>query len=353
LPVKLAGRRFFSTAVVALVVSSSPAWAVDPMVGEDMNVVEQQRVHHAADVFEFDLTPQIDAPDHLVQPLPTSAEDPNLSVAETPHELVRAAGALALRSNAALIVDQDSGEPLLMKNADEVRPIASLTKLMTALVVIDAKLPMDEVLEVTSEDIDTERHTRSRLAVGTRLTRGDLLLLALMASENRAARALSRNYPGGRAAFVNQMNVKAQSLGMRSTHFSDPAGLSNGSVSTARDLQRLVTAAYAQPLIRNDTTQPESQFRVKRRVLSFHSTNSLVRRTSSNWDIGLQKTGFTNEAGRCLVMEVTVLGHPLEMIFLDSYGKMTRYADAARVRHWLELHTTALRGHTTSAAAAP
>lgn len=343
---------------MGLAVCSAPAWAVEPMtgdvMGEELNVAEQQHVSRAADAFEFDLAPSADEPGRFIDPLPTSPDEAAAAPsAQTPHELVRAAGALALRSNAALIVDQENGEALLTKNADEVRPIASLTKLMTALVVVDAKLPMDEVLEITNDDIDTERHTRSRLAVGTRLPRGDLLLLALMSSENRAARALSRNYPGGREAFVEQMNHKAQQLGMRSTHFSDPAGLSNGSVSTARDLQRLVSAAYAQPLIRNDTTQPESQFRVKRRVLSFHSTNSLVRRTSSNWDIGLQKTGFTNEAGRCLVMQVTVLGHPLAMIFLDSYGKMTRYADAARVRRWLEIHNASLTGRTTAAAASP
>ncbi|TXH02891.1 MAG: D-alanyl-D-alanine endopeptidase [Nevskiaceae bacterium] len=242
---------------------------------------------------------------------------------------------LALRSNAALVVDQDSGETLVMKNADEVMPIASLTKLMTALVVLDAKQPMDETLDISRDDVDTRKHTRSRLSVGTRLTRSQMLLLALMSSENRAAMSLSRNYPGGRPAFVAQMNAKARALGMTSTHFADPAGLSDQSVSTARDLHRLVSAAYAQPLIRSNTTHPQSVMRVKGHMVTFINTNRLVRK-SSDWDIRLQKTGFTNEAGRCLVMQVNVQGRRLAMIFLDSFGKLTRYADALRVRRRIE-----------------
>jgi D-alanyl-D-alanine endopeptidase (penicillin-binding protein 7) len=243
---------------------------------------------------------------------------------------------LALKSRAVLVVDQDSGEMLALKNPNVVMPIASLTKLMTALVVIDGKLPMDEVLEVSGDDIDKEKHTYSRLRVGTRLTRDHMLLLALMSSENRAAMALSRNYPGGREAFVAQMNMKAQTLGMTSTHFADPAGLSVKSVSTAHDLHLLLQAAYEQPLIRSDTTQTESTARVNGRTLTFINSNRLVR-SGGDWDIELQKTGFTNEAGRCLVMQVNVLSRRLAMIFLDSNGKMTRYADAARVRRRLEL----------------
>ena len=249
------------------------------------------------------------------------------------------ADALALKSSAALVVDQDSGETLFTKNPDVVLPIASLTKLMTALVVLDAKLPMDETLEISDEDIDKERRTHSRLSVGTRLTRDEMLLLALMSSENRAAMALSRNYPGGREAFITQMNQKAKALGMSSTHFADPAGLLNGSVSTARDLHLLLTAAYAQPLIRNDSTQPERIVLVKGRELAFVNTNRLVRSSTSDWDIQLQKTGFTNEAGRCLVMEVSMMNRRLAMIFLDSTGTLSRYADAARVRDRIELET--------------
>ncbi len=248
-------------------------------------------------------------------------------------------GSLALASHAALVVDQDSGETLVTKNSDVEMPIASLTKLMTALVVLDAKLPMDETLEISNEDIDRERNTHSRLVVGTELTRSEMLLLALMSSENRAAMALSRNYPGGRQAFIAKMNAKAQALGMTSTHFADPAGLSNQSVSTARDLQYLVKAAYAQPIIRRDSTQEEHEVLVGRRMQTFINSNNLVRSGGGDWDIGLQKTGFTNEAGRCLIMQVNLQGRRLAMIFLDSFGKLTRYADALRVRQHLELNS--------------
>jgi D-alanyl-D-alanine endopeptidase (penicillin-binding protein 7) len=263
-------------------------------------------------------------------------------------------GSLALASHAALVVDQDSGETLVTKNSDIEMPIASLTKLMTALVVLDAKLPMDETLEISSEDIDRERNTHSRLTVGTELTRSEMLLLALMSSENRAAMSLSRNYPGGRKAFIAQMNVKAKSLGMNSTHFADPAGLSNESMSTAHDLQFLVKAAYAQPLIRRDSTQEDHEVLVGRRMLTFINSNRLVR-GGGDWDIGMQKTGFTNEAGRCLVMQVNLQGRRLAMIFLDSFGKLTRYADALRVRQHLELndkHMEMLRANTGANGAA-
>lgn len=259
---------------------------------------------------------------------------------------------LALKSTAALIVDQNSGETLAMKNPDAVMPIASLTKLMTALVVIDAKQPMDEMLQISSEDIDRIRNSHSRLAVGSRLSRRQMLLLALMSSENRAAMALSRNFPGGRKAFIAQMNAKAQALGMTSSHFADPAGLSNESVSTARDLNRLLKAAYAQPLIRSDTTHEKSTVRVNRRTLTYVNSNRLVRSGSDEWDINLQKTGFTNEAGHCLVMQVTLQGRRLSMIFLDSVGSLTRFADAVRVRRWFELNTRDLYPHLTATALA-
>jgi len=255
--------------------------------------------------------------------------------------LIDASDDLALKSSAAMVMDQDTGEVLAVKNPDVVLPIASLTKLMTALVVVEAKLPMDEILEIGSDDVDTTRHTFSRLTVGTRLRRDELLLLALMSSENRAAMALSRNYPGGRTAFISRMNIKAQALGMTSTHYADPAGLLNQSVSTARDLSRLLSAANAEPLIRSDTTQPEGTVIVKGRTLTFVNTNRLVR-GAGDWDIALQKTGFTNEAGRCLVMEVSMLNRRLAMVFLDSNGTLTRYADAARVRRRLELEAKAL-----------
>lgn len=244
---------------------------------------------------------------------------------------------LALKSNAVLVIDQDSGETIAMKNADAIVPIASLTKVMTALVVIDAGQSMGEILEITSEDIDRDKRTPSRLKVGTRLSRDDLLLLALMASENRSASALSRNYPGGQRAFIAKMNAKARTLGMNSTHFEDAAGLSSRSVSSARDLHRLLTAADAQPLIRDYTTRHEHTVHlVRHRKLTFINSNRLVRR-AGNWDIELQKTGFTDEAGRCLLMQARVANRRLAMIFLDSFGKLTRYGDASRVRRRLEL----------------
>lgn len=243
---------------------------------------------------------------------------------------------IALKSGAVLIVDQDSGETIATKNADAVLPIASLTKIMTALVVLDAAQPRSEILEITDEDVDRDKHTPSRLKVGTKLSRDELLLLALMASENRAASALSRNYPGGRMAFIAAMNQKAQALGMKSTHYADPAGLSSRSVSSARDLHILLTAASKQSVIRDYSTRSEHSVRVGRRKLNFISSNRLVRR-SGHWNIEMQKTGFTNEAGRCLVMQARVANRRLAMIFLDSVGKLTRYGDASRIRERLEV----------------
>lgn len=264
---------------------------------------------------------------------------------------ILAADTLSLKSNAVLVVDQETGEALISKNADVVMPIASLTKLMTALVVIETRLPMDEMLEIGNDDVDREKHTRSRLAVGTRLSRGDMLLLALMASENRAAMALSSAYPGGRKAFLAKMNEKARSLGMSKTYFADAAGLSSLTVSTARDLLRLVSAADSQELIRRDSTRAEATLRVRGQMLSFVNTNRMVR-NNRDWDIELQKTGFTNEAGRCLVMRATTLNRKLSMVFLNSFGTLTRFADAARVRKHLErgAGTARLRRPTTEAA---
>lgn len=241
---------------------------------------------------------------------------------------------VALKSRAVLVVDEDTGETLAAKNADAVAPVASLTKLMTALVVLDAAQPLDEVLEVTRDDIDQHKRTPSRIKIGALLTRGNLLLLTLMASENRAALTLSRHYPGGREAFVARMNAKAAELGMRNTRFVDAAGLSPHNVSTARDLRVLLGASHARPLIREYSTRPQHTVSIGKRKLTFINSNRLVRRSS--WDIDLQKTGFTNEAGRCLVMRTTVAGRRLAMVFLNSFGKLTRYGDASRVRIGLE-----------------
>jgi D-alanyl-D-alanine endopeptidase (penicillin-binding protein 7) len=257
---------------------------------------------------------------------------------------------VALKSHSVLVVDADTGETLAAKNADAVVAVASLTKLMTALVVLEAGQDLDEVLELTRDDIDKVKRTPSRLPIGAKLRRDDLLLLALMASENRSALALSRNYPGGRAAFVTQMNAIAGRLGMAHTRFTDAAGLSATNRSTARDLAILLEATHAQPLIRDYSTRAVQTLRVGRKNLKFYSSNRLVR--GRNWDIGLQKTGYTNEAGRCLVMQATVEGRRLAMIFLNSVGKLTRYGDASRVRAGLAQSLRAAMPGTPAAAEA-
>jgi D-alanyl-D-alanine endopeptidase (penicillin-binding protein 7) len=246
---------------------------------------------------------------------------------------------LYLKSSVAFVMDQDTNEVLLAKNSDAVLPIASLTKLMTAMVVVEAKLALDESITITSDDVDTEKNSSSRLAVGATLTRGELLHLALMSSENRAAHALGRIYPGGMQAFVAAMNRKAQFLNMSDTKYVEPTGLSSQNQSSARDLATLVKAAYQQPLIRELSTSREYAVHLGKRQVQFHTTNSLVRNPS--WDIGLQKTGYIVEAGRCLVLQARMAGRKLIMVFLDSAGKYSRQADAERVRRWIE---TAPRG---------
>lgn len=247
-------------------------------------------------------------------------------------------GPLQLASSKALIYNQLTGEVVYGKNADIITPIASVTKLMTAMVMLDAHLPMDQLLFISEEDIDYLKGTSSRLSVGTSLTRGEFLQLALMASENRAASALGRNYPGGIRAFVRAMNYKAQSLGMTSSYFVDSSGLDSSNTSTAEDLVKMVSAAYEYPEIRQVSTTPSQEITLYGRTnpLSFVNTNSLVR--GSDWIIGLSKTGFINEAGRCLVMQAEVAGQPMIIVLLDSSGKQTRIGDANRVRKWLEHH---------------
>ncbi len=241
---------------------------------------------------------------------------------------------LSLKSSVALVLDQDTNEVLFNKNGEAVLPIASLTKLMTSVVVVEADQPLDEVLTITQEDIDTEKGSHSRLAVGTRLTRGEMLHLALMSSENRAANALGRHYPGGLRAFVSAMNAKARLLGMSDTRYVEPTGLSSANQSSAHDLALLAAAAYEYPLIRELSTSQEHEVAVGRRVLQYRNTNGLVR--NPEWDIGLQKTGYISEAGRCLVMQAQLAGRKLIMVFLDSAGKYSRQGDAERVRHWIE-----------------
>ena len=241
--------------------------------------------------------------------------------------------ALALKSSVALVIDQDTNEVLFSKNPGAVLPIASITKLMTGLVVSDAHQPLDEMLTVSQDDIDTEKGSRSRLSVGTQLTRGEMMHLALMSSENRAANALGRHYPGGLQAFVAAMNRKAGALGMRDTHYVEPTGLSSLNQSSAQDLAVLVRAAHGVPLLRELSTSHETQVAVGHRMMQFHTTNRLV--LNPQWEIGLQKTGYISEAGRCLVMQAQMAGRKLIMVLLDSTGKYSRIGDAERIRRWV------------------
>ncbi len=253
---------------------------------------------------------------------------------------------LELKSSVALVLDQDTNEVLFSKNSKAVLPIASITKLMTALVVTEAHLPLDEVLTVTEDDVDTEKGSRSRLRVGTQLTREEMLHLALMSSENRAAHVLGRSYPGGPDAFVLAMNRKARDLGMADTLYVEPTGLSSRNQSSARDLATLVKAAHAHKIIRDLSTSPEYAVEVDNRQMQFHNTNTLVR--NPTWDIGLQKTGYISEAGRCLVMQAKMAGRKLIMVFLDSAGKYSRIGDAERVRKWITETTPVVLPKVTS-----
>jgi D-alanyl-D-alanine endopeptidase (penicillin-binding protein 7) len=241
---------------------------------------------------------------------------------------------LDLKSSVALVIDQDTREVLLSKNDHAVLPIASLTKLMTGVIISGAKLPMDEMITVTQDDVDTEKGSRSRLRVGTTLTRGELLHLALMSSENRAAHALGRTYPGGLATFVSLMNAKAKMLGMLDTSYVEPTGLSSRNQSSAQDLATLVIAAHGDPVLRELTTSTGYQVAVGSQTLQYNNTNRLVK--NPEWDIGLQKTGYISEAGQCLVMQTKIAGRKLIMVFLDSAGKLSRLGDAERVRRWVE-----------------
>jgi D-alanyl-D-alanine endopeptidase (penicillin-binding protein 7) len=241
---------------------------------------------------------------------------------------------LDLASSVAFVQDQSNSEVLFEKNSDIALPIASITKMMTGLVVVEAGQDMEEILTVTEDDVDREKFSRSRLKVGTQLSRRTMLHLALMSSENRAASALGHNYPGGLPAFVRAMNAKAKALGMNDTHYVDSNGLSKLNVASARDLARLAMAAYREPLLREYSTDPKTVIEANGHPMQFGNTNHLV--ANPTWDIGLQKTGFINEAGRCLLMQAVIEGRAVIMVFLDSKGKQSRTADAGRMRKWLE-----------------
>jgi len=240
-----------------------------------------------------------------------------------------------IRSSAFYVQDVSTGQVLLQKNANASLPIASITKLMTSMVVLDAHQKMDEVLEVTEADVDHLKSSSSHLTVGTRLTREELMHLALMASENRAASALARNYPGGMPAFLEAMNVKARLLGLSETHFQDGTGLTKNNVSSARDLAIMVTNASRYPLIREFSTSTEYTATLAGgRSYAFHTTNALVK--NPDWQIDVQKTGYINESGKCLVMQAWMGNKPLAIVLLDSWGRFTRLADANRIKKWLE-----------------
>ena len=250
---------------------------------------------------------------------------------------------LKLGSRAAIVVDQENGRLLYAKNADLVRSIASISKLMTAMVVLDSGLPLEEAIAIQPADVYMPTTRPSRLRVGMSVTRGELLQLALMASENAAAAALGRSYPGGRAAFVAAMNAKASALGMRDTRFLEPTGLNPGNVSTAYDLALMADAGYAYPMIRQFTTSDSHDLPLMERratPISFYNSNDLVR--SAQWQIGLSKTGFINEAGRCVVMQATIAERPVIMVLLDASNTTARSLDAFRVKQWLESGDTAV-----------
>ena len=280
------------------------------------------------------------------QALSYSASQADVRKSETPFEAVKTTisrGARKLMaipdinhlaSHSVLIQDASSGETLFSRNAAMVTPIASITKLVTAMVVLDRGLNMHERVTISDEDMESLKFTRSRLRPGATLSREELIMLALMSSENRAATALGRTYPGGMPAFVAAMNAKAKALGMADSVFHDPSGLSPLNVSSAPDLARLVKAAHAYPVIREYSTRDRAQVSVLGRLINYRNTNALIR--AGNWEIGLQKTGFINEAGRCLVMRARLAGKDLVMVLLDSVGMNARITDAKLVRRWVE-----------------
>jgi serine-type D-Ala-D-Ala endopeptidase (penicillin-binding protein 7) len=263
-----------------------------------------------------------------------SANDPEQSPAA--REVEEAEGP-DLKSAAAIVIEQGGGHVFYAKNIESVVPIASITKLMTAMVVLDANLPLAERITVTAADLDDIKGTRSRLKLGTTLTRAELLHLALMSSENRAAAALGRTYPGGFRAFVAAMNQKAVELGMWRSRFVDGTGLSSENVSTAQDLVKLAEAAYRYPLIREYTTHPDHRLRLANgKFLTYRNSNGLVK--NPEWAIGLSKTGYISEAGRCLVIQARIAARPVIIVLLDSWGKLTRIGDANRIKRWMETH---------------
>jgi len=314
---------FHSIAVVALAIAFAPSDAdAAPRKGTVAKKYENKRVSRT-----FISSKRAARVVHAAPVRPSFGQLAGLHASQDP---------LDLKSSVALVIDQDTREVLFSKNDSAVLPIASLTKLMTGLIVSEGKLPMDEAITITQDDVDTEKGSRSRLKVGTVLTRGELMHLALMSSENRAAHALGRTYPGGMQAFVSAMNARAKLLGMKDTRYVEPTGLSSKNQSSAQDLVTLVSAAYTDASLRELSTSHGHQVAVGNKTLQYNNTNRLVK--NPEWDIGLQKTGYISEAGQCLVMQAKIAGRKLIMVFLDSAGKLSRIGDAERVRKWVETH---------------
>ncbi|MDB5758978.1 MAG: pbpG [Burkholderia sp.] len=309
---------------------------VAPLVAEERLVPKVVRGRRGRQLVYQRIAPLPVLP--VVPPVVTAGDLAGLNLTRDP---------LDLKSNAALVLDQSTAEVLFEKNSQVALPIASITKLMTSVVVVEANQNMDELITVTDEDVDREKFSHSRLRVGSQLTRTNMLHIALMSSENRAASALGRNYPGGLPAFVAAMNAKARALGMVSTHYVDSTGLSSNNVSTARDLARLVVAAHQHPLIRQYSTDSKYAVEPGGPMLQYRNSNHLV--DNPDWQIGLQKTGYISEAGRCLVMQTQIEGRPIVMVFLDSKGKSSRLADAGRIRKWLENARPTALGRTVTA----
>jgi D-alanyl-D-alanine endopeptidase (penicillin-binding protein 7) len=270
----------------------------------------------------------------LLAPALTLAAPAGTGLAVEPAKPAVHLGKLDVRSSSVIVLDAVDSSVLYSKQAQSPLPIASITKLMTALVVLDAGQPMDEMIELTTADRRLERSSASRLAIGSKISRGDLLHLALMSSENRAAHAVARAYPGGLPACIKAMNAKARALGMKTARFTDPTGLSSGNVSSASDLAKLVAAAAADPTIRTYSTSTSHTVAIGRQLLEFRNTNSLVNK--ADWDVMVQKTGYTSDAGQCLVMKTVIRERPVLIVLLNSFGKYTRVADVRRIRKWME-----------------
>jgi D-alanyl-D-alanine endopeptidase (penicillin-binding protein 7) len=300
--------------------------AEDEVVLQDEQQAVQTPVEAQPELLLLDIAQEVTQSEDALQPAAEAQPDlPPLDPAKL----------RGMRSAAAIVVNQEQERPLYSKNTDVPMPIASITKLMTAMVILDAQLPLDEQITIEKEDVDALRGTRSKLKVGITLSRQELLQLALMASENRAAAALARAYPGGVPAFVAAMNRKAEALGMMDTRFVDSSGLDSGNVSTAQDLVKMVKASYGYELIREYTTATSyAVAQRKSRNLPFHNSNQLVKNKS--WDIGLSKTGYIRDSGRCLVMQAIIAQQAVIIVLLDSWGKYTRIADANRIKRWIE-----------------